>query len=137
MLLDTEQIFYTDLIAYLPDRYQIIKSSYKYCVVDFMVINTSLLKFIYVEHKRRYFNKDAFNTIWIKVSKVKNILSRYGKFIFVNTLNNDIIFILIDESTIDKYEQTTNEYNELVLNISTSDFISGYDDLTAYIIHKI
>jgi len=137
VILDTEHIFSTELIRRLPSKFHLIKSNKKYCIVDFILINKDNIKIIYIEHKRRYINGDQYPSIWIKVSKIRNILKRYGNFIFINTLNDNLYFIIIDNKTIDKYEQETNIYNELVLNIKTADFDKGFDDLTAYINHTL
>lgn len=137
MLLDTEQEFSKELIKRLPTKFQLIKSNYKFCIIDFILINNDNLKVIYLEHKRRFIKGVSFPSIWIKVSKVRAILKNYGKFIFVNTLNDDLYFITIDNKTIDKYEQETNIYNELVLNIKIEDFNNGFDDLSNYLIHTV
>ena len=122
MLLDSEDIFLKRLIDMLPSSISIIKSSYRYCRIDFLVINKINIKTLYIEHKLRSIIGRNYPSVWIKKDKIECILKDYGAFLFVSECKDDIYYIWIDDKTINKYVVETNLYGEVVVNILTADF---------------
>jgi len=137
MLLDSEDIFLKRLIDMLPSSISIIKSSYRYCRIDFLVINKINIKTLYIEHKLRSIIGRNYPSVWIKKDKIESILKDYGAFLFVSECKDDIYYIWIDDKTIDKYVVETNLYGEVVVNILTADFSKGYDGITKLINDKL
>ena len=84
MLLDTEDEFTKHIIDLLPPSISIIKSSYRYCRIDFLVINKINIKTLYIEHKRRYIKGCNYPSVWIKKDKIEAIIKDYGAFLFVS-----------------------------------------------------
>lgn len=137
MLLDSEDIFLKRLIDMLPSSISIIKSSYRYCRIDFLVINKINIKTLYIEHKLRSIIGRNYPSVWIKKDKIESILKDYGAFLFVSECKDDIYYIWIDDKTIDKYVVETNLYGEVVVNILTADFGKGYDGIIKLINDKL
>lgn len=135
MLLDSEDRFSKMLVDELDNSISIIKSANKYCPIDFIILNNGNLKHIYLEHKKRNIISSRFPSIWIKVSKVKKILNTYGSFIFVSECSDCLLYMYITDDILDRgYLIETNDFNgEVVLNISTSAFNTGLDNLVRFI----
>ena len=139
MLLDSEDKFSKMLVDDLDNTISIIKSTDKYCPVDFILLNRYNLKHIYLEHKKRNIVSTRFPSIWIKVSKVRMILNTYGNFIFVSECLDRLLFLYITNDIFNNdYLIETNDFNgEVVLNISTSDFSVGLPNLVRFINQNI
>ena len=50
LILPSEEIFKRKLLDVLGDEYLIIKSQYKYCSIDFCIVNKFNLKILHLEH---------------------------------------------------------------------------------------
>ena len=123
----------------LPKRITIIKSKYKFCKLDFLIVNNDNLRSIYIEHKGRNNNSyDEGVKFIINVSKITNIIKNYNtnKAIIILDFYDDIFFIddleLIKKQNIiktykDDIDRATDNY-QLVYDLQNI-LLKGYDKL--------
>ena len=121
----------------LPKRITILKSKYKFCKLDFLVVNNDNLRTLYIEHKGRNNNSyDKGVKFIINVSKINNIINNYNttRALIVLDFYDDVFFVddieLIKKQKIIKiYKDDIDKENdnfELVYDLKNI-LIKGYD----------
>jgi len=138
-ILQSELDFLLELNEDLSENYTILKSHFKYCNVDFLLVNINNLYSCYCEYKEREYKNgfDKYDSYFIGKVKLENIRDYYNECIFVwdfrKSNENDFFWIKYDDNFFDKYELdydcVNNSYRYKILN---SDCQVGYDKFIEY-----
>jgi len=109
-ILDSEGRFKSRLLLDFNDKnYDVKKSQYKYCSIDFIVLNLDNLKSIYIEHKDKKINAKNFQSFMINKCKLDACKRYYKDTIFVwDCLDNVYWCYYSDELHQSRLEQINN-----------------------------
>ena len=104
IILDDEELFKITTLDALNNNEELInfvmiKSTHKFCSIDFLVINTFNLMSVYVEHKKKKITASKYNTFFIGFQKLIMIEAYYGqqKVFLVFDCDDDLYFCEYDE----------------------------------------
>lgn len=110
-ILDTEQSFMIEVNNIISNNWVILKSDYKFCYVDFLLINRNNLFTLYTEYKKREYicNKSVYSSFFVSKKKLEMIKKYYKKCILIWDFRSkdnpdDFFYIHYDKSFLDKYE---------------------------------
>lgn len=139
-LLDTEKEFMIELNEDIYENYNILKSKFKYCNVDFCIINIHNLYCFYLEYKKREYvrNYTHYDSYYISETKLNEVSKNYNNCIFIwdfrNDKCNDFFWIKFDNSFFDKYSKSYDKKNcSWRYEILSNDCNCGYDKFVDYI----
>ncbi len=136
VILPSEELFKRKLLEVLGDEYLIIKSQYKYCSIDFAIINKFNLKILHLEHKERNCNKNAYPSTIINYSKLMSYKRNYQNTIMIWGYKENAVKYLVYSEDLLKY-QTSDCKNQEVIFIQNDILLDGFDNLIATIINKL
>jgi len=136
VILPSEEIFKRKLLDVLGDEYLIIKSQYKYCSIDFCIINKWNLKILHLEHKQRNCHKNRYPSTIINYSKLMSYKRNYNNTILIWSYETDAVKYLVYSEDLLKYE-TSYCKNQDVIFIKNETLLDGFDSLIATIQLKL
>jgi len=137
--IESEKIFMLELNDKLSMNYSILKSKYKFCHIDFVLLNVNNLYSCYIEYKeRKYANGySEYPSFFISKKKIDKIKENYRNCIFIwdfrKSNPNDFFWIKYNDNFYDKYKidyDTIN--NSYRLNILKDDCNNSYDEFIEY-----
>jgi len=135
--LNSEKIFALSINNYLNNNganWKIIKSEFKFCYLDFLLINLNNLYAVYIEYKERNYalGYKSYDSYFISLRKFyaikKNYKNTYIIFDFSLKTNNenDFFFIKYDEKAFSSFEK---DFNKNRLLIPSNYCKTGFDNL--------
>ena len=124
-ILNSEKIFATTINNYLNKNnpnWKIIKSEFKYCYIDFILINLNNLYTTHLEYKERNYayNYTHYDSYFISLRKYEAIKKCYNNCYIVfdfthNTKNDDeFYYIKFDKELFEKFERDFNKSRLLI-----------------------
>jgi hypothetical protein len=125
IILDSEKLFALAINNYLNNNkanWIIHKSEFKYCYLDFVLINLNNLYSIYIEYKERSyaFGYKSYDTYFISLRKYEAIKQYYNNcyivFDFTNNTKNDdeFYYIKYDEKIFNAFEKDETKSRLLI-----------------------
>lgn len=125
IILDSEKLFAIAINNHLNNNganWKIIKSEFKYCYLDFVLINLNNLYSVYLEYKERNYayGYTHYETYFISLRKYQAIKKCYNNCYIVwdfthNTKNDDeFYYIKYDEELFEKFEKDINKSRLLI-----------------------
>ncbi len=136
VILPSEEDFKKRLVEVLSDEYLVIKSHFKYCSVDFAIINKWNLKILHLEHKQRKCHQNRYPSTIINYSKLMSYKRNYQNTIMIWSYETDAVKYLVYSEDLLKY-QTSDCKNQEVIYIKNDILKDGFDNLIATIIKKL
>lgn len=136
LILPSEEIFKRKLLDVLGDEYLIIKSQYKYCSIDFCIVNKFNLKILHLEHKERNCHKNLYPSTIINYSKLMSYKRNYQNTIMIWGYKENAVKYLVYSEDLLKYP-TSDCKNQPVIYIQNDILLDGFDNLIATIINKL
>jgi len=136
VILPSEELFKRRLLDVLGKDFLIIKSQYKYCSIDFAIINKFNLKILHLEHKERNCHKNAYPSTIINYSKLMSYKRNYQNTIMIWGYKENAVKYLVYNEDLLKY-QTSDCKNQEVIFIQNDILKDGFDNLIATIINKL
>ena len=136
VILPSEELFKRRLVEVLSDEYLVIKSHFKYCSVDFAIINKWNLKILHLEHKQRNCHQNRYPSTIINYSKLMSYKNNYQNTILCWGYESNAVKYLVYNEDLLKY-QTCNCKNQDVIFIKNDMLKDGFDSLIATIINKL
>ena len=136
IILDSEKIFALAINNYLNNNganWKIIKSEFKYCYLDFVLINLNNLYSVYLEFKERSYacGYKSYETYFISLRKYQAIKKYYKNCYIVwdfthNTANdNQFYYIKFDEKLFDTFEKDIDKSRLLIpSNLCKTGFVN-------------
>ena len=145
IILDSEKLFAVAINNHLNNKganWIIHKSEYKYCYIDFILINLNNLYSVYLEHKERSYKYGykSYETYFISLRKYEAIKKCYNNcyIIFDFTLqtknDNEFYYIKFDEKLFDTFESDEDKSRLLIPNKFCK---TGFYNLMAEMVDKI
>lgn len=124
-ILDSEKIFATTINNYLNKNnpnWKIIKSEFKYCYIDFILINLNNLYITHLEYKERTYCRGYthYESYFISLRKYEAIKKCYNNcyivFDFTHSTNNDdeFYYIRFDEKLFLTFEKDYHKNRLLI-----------------------
>lgn len=102
--IDSEFKFFIQLYEHLDkDKYFLTKSSNKYCSIDFMIMENSTLKTLYLEHKSRL-RYEAFDTFLISKKKLDNIDKNYSNTFLIYEFKDGLYYCKFNKDLLNSKE---------------------------------
>lgn len=135
-ILNSEKIFATTINNYLNNNnpnWKIIKSEFKYCYIDFILINLNNLYITHLEYKERNYcyGYTHYESYFISLRKYEAIKKCYNNcyivFDFTHNTNNDneFYYIKYDEDLFNTFEKDYNKSRLLIpSNLCKTTFIN-------------
>jgi hypothetical protein len=125
IILDSEKLFALSINNYLNKNganWKILKSEFKYCFIDFILINLNNLYTIYLEYKERNYaiGFSHYETYFISLRKYRAIKKHYNNCYIIwdfthNTKSDDHFFyIKYDEDLFKTFEQDVRKSRLLI-----------------------
>ena len=125
IILDSEKLFAIAINNHLNNNganWKIIKSEFKYCYLDFVLINLNNLYSVYLEYKERNYayGYTHYETYFISLRKYQAIKKCYNNCYIVwdfthNTKNDDeFYYIHFDKELFEKFEKDINKSRLLI-----------------------
>jgi len=125
IILDSEKLFAIAINNHLNSNganWKIIKSEFKYCYLDFVLINLNNLYSVYLEYKERNYayGYKSYETYFISLRKYQAIKQHYNNcFIvwdFTHQTNNDdeFYYIRFDEKLFNAFEKDETKSRLLI-----------------------
>ena len=125
IILDSEKLFAIAINNHLNNngaKWIIHKSEFKYCYLDFVLINLNNLYSVYLEYKERNYayGYTHYETYFISLRKYQAIKKCYNNCYIVwdfthNTKNDDeFYYIKYDEELFEKFEKDINKSRLLI-----------------------
>jgi hypothetical protein len=136
VILPSEELFKRKLLDRLGDEYLIIKSQYKYCSIDFCIVNKFNLKILHLEHKERNCLKNAYPSTIINYSKLMSYKRNYQNTIMIWGYKENAVKFLVYSEDLLKYK-TSDCKNQEVIYIKNDILLDGLDNLISTIIQKL
>jgi len=137
IIIPSEAEFKTNLYKIIGRKYKIIKSTWIYSPIDFVIINKENLKTIYVELKsrsKRYLN---YTSVMINYSKIKNFQENFSNTIMIFQYEDTYKYTLFKKDMI-HYPTNKQSNNQDVIYIQDTELIrSNLEDLGKYIIKQL
>ena len=137
IIIPSEAIFKNNLYKTIGRKYKIIKSTWIYSPIDFIIINKENLKTLYVELKsrsKRYLN---FTSVMINYSKIKNFEENFSNTIMIFQYEDTYKYTLYKKDMI-HYPTNKQSNNQDVIYIQDSELLrSNIEDLGKYIIKQL
>ena len=124
-ILNSEKIFATTINNYLNNNnpnWKIIKSEFKYCYIDFILINLNNLYTTHLEYKERNYcyGYTHYESYFISLRKYEAIKKCYNNcyivFDFTHNTNNDneFYYIKYDEDLFNTFEKAIDKSRLLI-----------------------
>ncbi len=124
-ILDSEKIFATTINNYLNKNnpnWKIIKSEFKYCYIDFILINLNNLYITHLEYKERNYARGYthYESYFISLRKYQAIKKCYNNcyivFDFTHSTKdiNQFFYIKYDEELFNTFEKDYNKNRLLI-----------------------
>ena len=142
MILDDEEIFKVKTLNALNKNdelknFVMIKSTHKFCSVDFTIINTYNLLSVYVEHKKKKITALNYNTFFIGFQKLNMIEAYYGqqKLFLVFDCDDDLYFCEYDNKFLKREKKII--CGSKVIEINKSECGMGFDDFNKKLIETL
>jgi hypothetical protein len=139
MTLCSEGNFMIEINDKLSLNYTIIKSQFKYCNVDFLLLNNNNLYTCYIEYKQRQYANGYNNypSFFIGKTKMDNIKKHYKNCIFIwdfrKSNSNHFFWIKYDDNFYNKYEVEKDYINNSYrFRILKDDCNNSYDEFIEY-----
>ena len=139
IILDDEEIFKVKTLDALNknkdvENFVMIKSTHKFCSVDFTIINSYNLLSVYVEHKKKKIKASQFNTFFIGYNKLIMIDTYYGKqkLFLVFDCDDDVYFTEYDNKFLKRDIKIVR--GGKVIEINKSDCGVGFNNFNKRII---
>ena len=144
IILDSEKLFGLEMNNILNNdniNWLIQKSQYKYCYMDFILINIHNLYSVYLEHKERYYKTgySSYDSFFITNKKINMIDKYYSNCYFVfdfrkQTGNEDeLYYIKYDKKLFDTYEVDRYDRKLILKSDCKINFKNLMDDMTGSI----
>ena len=125
IILDSEKLFAIAINNHLNNNganWKIIKSEFKYCYLDFVLINLNNLYSVYLEYKERNYayGYTHYETYFISLRKYQAIKKCYNNCYIVwdfthNTKNDDeFYYIKFDKELFEKFDKDINKSRLLI-----------------------
>jgi len=125
IILDSEKIFAIAINNHLNNNganWKIIKSEFKYCYLDFVLINLNNLYSVYLEYKERNYayGYKSYDTYFISLRKYEAIKKCYNNcyivWDFTNQTKNDdeFYYIRFDKELFEKFEKDLTKSRLLI-----------------------
>jgi len=142
IILDDEEVFKIKMLDALNknndvENFVMIKSGYKYCSIDFTIINTYNLLSVYVEHKKKKISASNYNTFFIGFQKLIMIDTYYGqqKLFLVFDCEDEIYFTEYDSKFLKRDVKIVR--GGKVVEINKSECGCGFEKLTQKVIESL
>ena len=143
--LDSEKIFATTINNYLNENnsnWKIIKSEFKYCYIDFILINLNNLYITHLEYKERTYalGFTSYKSYFISLKKYHAIKKCYNNCCIVYDFthstkdDNQFFYIKYDEDLFNTFEQ--DQYKSRLL-IPSKFCKTGYEKLLTEMIDAV
>ena len=127
IILDSEKLFALAINNHLNNNganWKIIKSEFKYCYIDFVLINLNNLYSVYLEYKERSYayGYKSYETYFISLRKYEAIKECYNNCYIVfdftlDTKNDDeFYYIRFDEKIFEGFEKDETKSRLLIPN---------------------
>jgi|DEB0MinimDraft_10_1074344.scaffolds.fasta_scaffold34264_1 hypothetical protein len=107
-ILDSEERFMLEVNKVLYENWIIMKSDYKYCYIDFILINRNNLYSVYTEYKEREYkcDKSYYTNFYVSKKKLEMIKTFYKNCYLIWDFrksgdSNDFFFIKYNKSLLD------------------------------------
>ena len=145
VILDSEKLFGIAVNNYLNKnggKWKILKSEYRFCYLDFILINLNNLYSVYLEYKERSYSYGYthYDTFFISLRKYgaikKNYNNCYIVWDFTHSTQNDeeLYYIKYDKELLEKF---IKDHNKSRLLIPSKCCKNGFENLMSEMIDAI
>jgi len=135
-MINSEKIFKLELNNILYENWDIVKSNYQFCYMDFLLFNRNNLYNVFIEYKKRHYtyNKSIYTSFFIGEKKLKMIDLYYNNSYLIwdfrnkNTNETDFFYLKYDKSLLESKKEYDNKHYSYRFLIDKNKCKNGFDN---------